>query len=308
MERMNVVFIINNRKNRLVNVLPALDRYCRQARLGNVQFIPTLRKKHAIDLAKQAAENGCDYLIAVGGDGTLHEVINGVLKSNIPLNECPAIGVLPFGSANDFARTAHLSNSIEQLVGLIQSRSVKRMDLGKIIIHQTLETRYFANIAGVGLGPEVVLSMEQSPVILAPGLKYFVHIVKGFLRYVRKEVKATGSQWQWKGRLLQMVVANGQYFGNALCVAPDAQLTDGLFQVAIFGDLSIWDYLKNLGNLKRGARISHPQVHYYNAREVLLESTDSCGIEADGEYVGLAPATISIIPRAVSFLMPADVR
>ncbi|MBT8206526.1 MAG: hypothetical protein KJO20_14235 [Eudoraea sp.] len=100
-----------------------------------------------------------------------------------------------------------------------------------------------------------------------------------------------------------MAVANGRYFGNAICIAPDARLTDGQFQVSIFGDLSIWDYLKNLGKLKKGVKINHPQVSYHEAHEVLLESKDPCGIEADGEYVGLAPATLSVLPEAISFLM-----
>ncbi|MBT8179573.1 MAG: hypothetical protein HKP60_10685, partial [Eudoraea sp.] len=104
----------------------------------------------------------------------------------------------------------------------------------------------------------------------------------------------------------QMAVANGRYFGNAICIAPDARLTDGQFQVSIFGDLSIWDYLKNLGKLKKGVKINHPQVSYHEAHEVLLESKDPCGIEADGEYVGRAPATLSILPEAIRFLMPPD--
>ena len=111
---------------------------------------------------------------------------------------------------------------------------------------------------------------------------------------------------EWKGKLLQMAVANGRYFGKAICIAPDAKLTDGQLQVAIFGDLSIWDYLKNLSKLKKGVKINRPQVSYYDAKEVLLESNDSCGIEADGEYVGLAPATISILPKAIAFLMPPN--
>lgn len=276
--------------------------------MGSVQFISTLRKKHAIELAKQATENGCDYMIAVGGDGTLHEVINGVLQSNIPANEYPAIGLLPHGSANDFARTARISNSIEELIELIQSNTTQKIDLGKIIIQQTQETRYFINIAGVGLGPEVVQNLEQSSSVLGPGFNFFKHIIKGFLSYVKKEVSCTSSTWQWKGKLLQMAVANGRYYGNAICTAPDAKLTDGQFQVVIFGDLSIWDYLKNLGNLKKGVKINLPQVSYHDANEVLLESNDSCGIEADGEYVGLAPATISVLPKAICFLMPPDVQ
>ncbi|WP_297704444.1 diacylglycerol kinase family protein [uncultured Eudoraea sp.] len=305
---MNIVFVVNNKNNRLAKVLPRLDQYCQQTNTGSVQFISTLRKKHAIELAKQATENGCDYMVAVGGDGTLHEVINGMLQSNIPANEYPAIGLLPFGSANDFARTARISNSIEELIALIQSNTTQKIDLGKIIIQQTQETRHFINIAGVGLGSEVAQNLEQSSSMLGPGFNYFKHIIKGFLSYVKKEVSCTSNTWQWKGKLLQMAVANGRYFGNDICIAPDAKLTDGQFQVTIFGDLSIWDYLKNLGNLKKGVKINLPQVSYHDANEVLLESNDSCGIEADGEYVGLAPATISVLPKAICFLMPPDVQ
>jgi len=299
---MKIVFVVNNKNNRLAKVLPKLKEYCQQASLERIEFHTTIRPKHAIELAKQATETSCDYLIAVGGDGTLHEVVNGMLQSNIPTDQYPAIGLLPHGSANDFARTAHVSNSIEELMGLIQSNATQKIDLGKIVIQQTQETRYFINIAGVGLGPEVVQNLEQSSSMLGPGFNYFKHIIKGFLGYTKKELSCTSRAWQWKGMLLQMAVANGRYYGNGICTAPDAKLADGQFQVAIFGDLSIWDYLKNIGNLKKGVKINHPQVSYYEAKEVLLESNDSCGIEADGEYVGLAPATISILPEAICFL------
>jgi YegS/Rv2252/BmrU family lipid kinase len=305
---MNIVFVVNNKNNRLAKVLPRLYQYCQQTNMGNVQFVSTQRKKHAIELARQATENGCDYLVSVGGDGTLHEVINGMLQSNVPVNECPAIGLLPYGSANDFARTAHISNSIEELIEMIKSNTIQKIDLGKIIIQKTKETRYFINIAGVGLGPEVAQKLEQSTSVFGPGFNYFKHIIKGFLSYVKKEVSCTSSTWQWKGKLLQMAVANGRYQGNAMCTAPDAKLTDGQFQVVIYGDLSIWDYLKNIRNLKKGIKINLPQVSYHDANEVLLESSDSCGIEADGEYVGLAPATISVLPKAINFLMSPNIQ
>ena len=305
---MKIVFVVNNKNNRLAKELLKLDKYCQQMNIGSVQFITTLRKKHAIELAKQATENGCDYMVAVGGDGTLNEVINGILQSNIPANKYPIIGLLPNGSANDFARTARISNSIEELIELIQSNTTQKIDLGKIIIHQTQETRYFINIAGIGIGPEVAQNLEQSSSLLGPGFNYFKHIIKGFLNYVNKEVSCTSRTWQWKGKLLQMAVANGRYYGNAICTAPDAKLTDGQFQVAIFGDLSIWDYLKNLGKLKKGKKINLSQVSYYDANEVLIESNDFCGIEADGEYVGLVPATISVLPKAIYFLMHRDIQ
>ncbi|MBD0852066.1 diacylglycerol/lipid kinase family protein [Maribacter arenosus] len=305
---MNIVFIVNNKNNRLAKMLPRLEHYCQQAKLGRVQFMSTLRRKHAIELAKQAAEDGCEYLVAVGGDGTLHEVINGVLQSNIPASEYPAVGLLPYGSANDFARTAGISNSIEDLFALMRSNTTQKVDLGKIVLQQPQETRYFSNIAGVGLGAKVAQQLEGSSSVLGPSFNYYKHILKGFLRYTKKEVRCTSDTWEWQGKLLVMAVANGRYFGNAICIAPDAQLTDGRFQIAIFGDLSLWDYLKNLGKLKKGVKINLPQVSYHTAKEVELTSNDPCGIEADGEYVGLLPATISIVPKAIRFLMPPAVR
>ena len=300
---MKIVFVVNNKNDRLAKVLPRLESYCQQTHIGSVQFICTLREKHAIELAQQATEDGCDYLIAVGGDGTLHEVVNGVLQSKVPAIEYPALGLLPYGSANDFARTAGVSNSIEELIKLIQTNSTQKIDLGKILVQQTQESRYFINIAGVGLGPEVVQSLKQSSSVLGPGFNYFKHIIKGFFSYTKKEVSCTSSSWRWKGKLLQMAVANGRYYGNGICTAPDAKLHDGQFQIAIFGDLSVWDYLKNLSKLKKGVKIDHPQVHYYDSKQVLIESNVACGIEADGEYVGLAPANIRIVPNALSFLM-----
>ncbi len=302
---MKIVFIVNNKNNRLKKVLPGLEDFWREKSIGDVQFVFTEQTKHAIELAQKATEMGCDYLVAVGGDGTLNEIVNGVLSSDVSAAAYPVIGLLPHGSANDFARTAGVSNSAEELFDLMQANSAQKIDLGKVVLNETKQTRYFINIAGIGLGPEVVKSLEGSSSVLGPGFNYFKHIIKGFLRYRKKEVTCSDGTWQWKGKLLQMAVANGRYFGNAICIAPDARIDDGLFHVSIFGDLSVWNYLRNLGKLKEGEKIDHPEVSYFEAGEVLLESSDLCGIEADGEYVGLAPATISVLPKAISFLMPA---
>ena len=299
---MKIVFVVNNKNNRLAKVLPKIEHYCEKEIPGKSQFVFTKAKKHAVELARQATEDGCHYLIAVGGDGTLHEVINGVMQSST--TEYPIIGLLPYGSANDFARTAAISKSIEVLIELIQTKSTRKIDLGKIELLPSKEIHYFINIAGVGLGPEVVRNMEQSTGILGTDFHYFQNIIKGFLRYKKKHINCTTDSWLWQGKLLQMAVANGRYFGRAICIAPDAKLDDGQFQLAIFGDLSIWDYLKNLGKLKKGIKIKHPQVKYHQARELIIECDTPCGIEANGEYVGLTPARLSIQPSTISFLLP----
>ncbi|MBT8290053.1 MAG: diacylglycerol kinase family lipid kinase [Muriicola sp.] len=303
---MKIVFVVNNKNNRLAKILPMLYEACDRSDFGAVEFKHTTGRKHAIELGRNAAVNGCDFLIGVGGDGTLYELVNGLLQSEIPPQDLPVLGLLPYGSANDFARSAGINNSIEELIALILSNSTKKIDLGRIVLKQKQEIHFFVNIAGVGLGPLVVKSMEQSSRVLSPGFDYFRSILKGFLRYQKTNVSCSCGTWHWKGKLLQMAVANGRYFGNAICVAPEAVLDDGIFQLVIFGDLSIWDYLKNLGKLKKGFKIIHPEVHYYSSKEVVLESEKPCGIEADGEYIGLLPATLSVLPKAISFLMPLD--
>ena len=103
-----------------------------------------------------------------------------------------------------------------------------------------------------------------------------------------------------------MALANGKYFGNAICVAPDAKLDDGMLQISIFGNLSIWDYLINLPKLRKGIKINMEEVQYFSAKELLIESKESCSIEADGEYVGLIPANIVVLPKKIKFLMATD--
>jgi YegS/Rv2252/BmrU family lipid kinase len=299
-----IVFVVNSRIKRREALIRRIDQCAQKYITIEIKVLKTLRKGHAVELAGQAAEKGCSCLVAVGGDGTLHEVVNGVMQSQTPAKDRPAIGLLPYGSANDFARTTRIIRSVEALFELIHSRSSRRIDLGRIRLKNSDSTRYFINITGVGLGPEIVKNIERSSGVLGPKFTYFKNIIKGFLRYTKKEVSCTGDTWHWKGKLLQMAVANGRYYGHAICTAPEAQIDDGMFQVALFENLGIWDYLKNLGPLKKGVKIEHPQVHYYDTREISIESADSCGIEADGEYVGLAPAEIHILPKAISFLLP----
>ena len=301
---MKLVFILNNKSNRLKKLLPGLVAFFEEKFAGQVGYVYTQRKSHASELAKEAAETGCKYLIAVGGDGTLNEVINGVFRSALPSEEYPVVGLLPSGSANDFARTAGLNRSVENLYQLLQSNSFMMIDVGVINIQGAREPHYFINMAGIGLGPEVVQRMARSEPAFGPAWHYFSNIIRGFLRYRKKEVSCFGDAWNWKGRLLQMAVANGRYFGHGICAAPDALLDDGHFQVAIFGDLSIWDYLKNLGKLKKGIKVDHAEVRYFKTTQLRLESGEGCGIEADGEYLGHLHAKIHILPRAISFLAP----
>ncbi|MDH5368307.1 MAG: YegS/Rv2252/BmrU family lipid kinase [Cyclobacteriaceae bacterium] len=300
---MRIIFIVNSQ---IKNLKKTLKEIRREFSGFQISFAQTQYKKHAIEIATQAVQNEYNYIIAVGGDGTLNEVLNGMMYASVPVNTLPVLGMLQKGSANDFSRTAGNSNSVMDLKNRITKRSDKKIDIGKIKLNSGTETtKYFINICGLGLGPEAVLIKEKSPKILGSELSYFKSIIQGFMSYKKKGVVCTGDNWEWKGNLLQMAIGNGRYFGNSICICPDATIDDGLFHISLFGELTIIDYLKNLKKLKKGVKLDHDDAHYYISKEVTVENSGNqlCGIEADGEIMGNAPVTITVVPKAIHFLV-----
>jgi YegS/Rv2252/BmrU family lipid kinase len=301
---MQITFIVNSQIKKLRKTLKEIGDTFYRVDDVQVTILQTHHAGHSRELAEEITQKGCDYLIAVGGDGTLSEVLNGMMNTNIPTNEYPVLGVLPRGSANDFVKTINISNKVLDLKQAILNKHIQKIDIGKIIIEaKPTEPEYFINIASLGLGPEVVKAMDSSGKMFGSSIAYFSSIIRGFLSYKKRSVLCEADEWQWEGKLLQMAVANGQFFGHGICVAPEASLQDGLFHISLFGELSLFDYLKNLGNLNKGIKINHPAAFYYTAKELKISPVnDQCGIEADGEYLGESPVTATVVPNAIKFL------
>ncbi len=265
---------------------------------------------HAVELA--CAECGeHDYMIAAGGDGTLHEVINGCMQARQrePELGLPVFGVLPFGSANDFVRSLGLQGSVEELAGLLSTGERRTLDLGRLQCQGSSGQdclRYFINIADVGIGAAVVQRLESSGKRLGADLSYLWAIVATFLSYRHIPLRIVSDRGlDWQGRTLILGAGNGRYFGSRLCLAPTAELDDGEFAVTLVGDASIVDFALNLGRLKRGELLEHPAAHYHRAASLRIEAPEGrAPVEADGEFLGYTPARLDIVPGAVEFLTP----
>ncbi|MDH5474480.1 MAG: diacylglycerol kinase family lipid kinase [Cyclobacteriaceae bacterium] len=299
---MKIIFVVNSHIKRLKKTLEEIRHEFADFQIS---FAQTQYKKHAIEIATEAVHNEYSYIIAVGGDGTLNEVLNGMMLASVPINTLPVLGVLQRGSANDFSRTIATDSSVIALKNKIIEKADKKIDVGKIkLITEADTTKFFINICGLGLGPEAVKIKEKAPKFLGAEFSYFKSIIQGFMSYQKKEVACYGDDWEWKGNLLQMAIGNGRFFGNSICICPDAAIDDGLFHVSLFGELTVVDYLKNLTKLKKGIKLSHDDAHYFTSKEVTVVNTGNqfCGIEADGEIMGNAPATITIVPKAIHFL------
>ncbi len=262
---------------------------------------------HAIELSQNAVLSGTDYLIAAGGDGTMSEVINGIMQVERSKRENLIVGLYPFGSGNDFARTLKLSKKLSDLQKLIQNNSTNLIDIGKLQYKNMKgeeAVRYFNNIADIGLGAEVAKRVNEGKKIYGPNFDFFKATVLGFLNYKRKQLKITSESFNWSGRLLILCLANGKYFGSGLGIAPHAKVNDGKLAITLAADVSLMDYLKNLSKIRKGLFIQHPQIFYKEVESCTIEPIGKeCLIEADGEMIGKISLKATILHKEIKFLV-----
>ncbi len=271
-----------------------------------IEFCYTLHRFHASHLAKISVEKGAEYLIAVGGDGTLNEVINGTMHCEEPLRAKVKIGLLPSGTGNDFARTIGMKKSLKQLIDLILNDQIKPIDVGQISyisLDGLLKSRYFNNIADIGIGGEVVAAVNRSKKRLGATLTFFVYSAISFLTYRHRHVRVQSQQVTWEGQVVSLSIANGKYFGSGLCIAPDAEVDDGFFSLVIVGNVSLFDFIRYMPCLRRGEHIVHKEVSYHKIETCQFDSLDKdCPIDLDGEFIGYPPIELKNFHHAIQFL------
>ncbi len=269
-----------------------------------VFFKETSPSVSAGKLASEAISEGTDFLISVGGDGTINEVVNGFFISETK-KEIP-IGLLPYGSANDFARTLGVDKNITKLFEAIKKRNTIKSDAGEITykgFDGTTKKRYYINITDVGIGGIVAKNVNESSKRLGASLTYVISIIKAFLSFKHKNIRLEADGIKWEGKMLSLCMANGKYFGNGMCIAPEAELTDGKADIVIFGNVSLLYYIKNISKIKKGEKMIHPEVSYYKTSCCKIDSTDgACPIDMDGEFIGYTPLELKMLPSSVTLI------
>lgn len=297
----SVIVILNGislRKNYFYSrILPVLQQ------VVNVEVWETRSKNDAVLLAAKAVTRSVDGIIAAGGDGTLNQVLNGMLQEHEQSNNLPVLGLIPLGSGNDFARTMGVRGDIRSIEKLFADFSYRPVDLGKItFIESGEQPRYFINIADVGMGPYVVQRLLSSDRIFGSLVAYYAAIIKTFFTYRPFALHMNTPLWKWSGVIRSVAFANGRFFGNGICIAPDAKPDDGLFSCFIAGKISVIDFILQNGRLRKGKRPIHNEIQYRETDSVTLRADEPQPIEADGELVGKLPVTIKVLRKRVKFL------
>jgi len=253
----------------------------------------TQYKGHAAELAKNAAESKTDLVVAFGGDGTFHEVINGLSRSET------ALAMVPAGSGNDFARTLRLPSTYSGLAETILDPVIQSIDLGIV------NGRYFLNMAGLGFDAEVARRVHGRSVTGTPA--YLSAIIETIFKYRPLRAEIAIDDTLSTEQITLIAVGNGRYVGGGVHMLPQAHIDDGLLDVCILGETTKSDMLKTLPAVYLGRHLSHPKCRYLKTKELLINpicENRPVYAQLDGEEYLDFPLKFGIAPQALKIVVP----
>lgn len=270
--------------------------------LGDVDILLTQGPGHATKLTQEALDGGADTVVAVGGDGTNNEVINGFIRADgSSRNPAARFAFLPRGTGGDFRRTFGLGTDLD--AALLRAKGLARAtDVGILdyTAHDSSRgTRAYINIASAGLSGIVDQQVNSTSKALGP-MSFFVGSLKGLMAYHPYHLKITvdGNVFH-DGMAALCTAANGQYFGGGMRVAPAADPHDGLLDVTVLPEWSTTRFLAESGKLYVGDIRKATGVKTTRGKVVLMESNEDVLLDVDGEQPGRLPATFRVLPGAV---------
>jgi YegS/Rv2252/BmrU family lipid kinase len=259
------------------------------------------RPGHLIELARDAVAGGATLVIAVGGDGTLNEVVNGVAGRDVDL------ATIPLGTGMDFGRTYEIPTKFDDAVRVALAGDVRTIDAGRVTYRtwagETAE-RYFANVSSVGMSGAVAQRANGMSKRLGGRVTFFYALTRVFLEWQNTEVTVRLDDAERRGRMHDVIVANGVWHGGGMKLAPDAAPDDGQFDVVLIGDVSKADFLTTAPKIYKGKHVHHPKVEVLRSKRVEVDAPVQLPIELEGEQVGTTPATFEIAPGALRVRVP----
>ncbi|MSQ23850.1 MAG: diacylglycerol kinase family lipid kinase [Chloroflexi bacterium] len=250
-------------------------------------------------LAELARQANFRAVVCVGGDGTVNEVVNGLFAGGATDPGVP-LGIIPRGTAQDFARGLGLPLDIGPAVERLVRGEEARVDVGRIRFGDG-QVRLFVNVLGVGFDAEVAVRARDVRPAVASLPAHVYAFASTFAAYQNKEISIVldGEESQDSRSRCLVIAANGPYYANGMRMAPDARMDDGLLDVVVIGDVDKLDLLWNLPRAFSGTHVEHSDVSVYRVRRLTLDSPEGGLVQADGEVVGELPAEVDLLPGAL---------
>jgi YegS/Rv2252/BmrU family lipid kinase len=259
--------------------------------------VHTRHPGHGEELAGHALHEGLRHILAIGGDGSVNEVVHGIMNAGLADTREVTLAVAPQGTGNDWARSLGIARDPAHVARALAAGHTMLHDVGAIDFPASgAPRRWFINVAGAGYDAYVT---ERVPRPVPSAFTYLHGALAGLATYESPEFEITADGASITGRMLLTFVANARYCGNRMQVAPTARMDDGLLDLLAVRDLSLLQALPKLVKLYRGHILGDPAVRHLRASRVRIETTPASAIEADGQIVGRTPAEFSLLPRAL---------
>lgn len=279
-------------------------KHLAERELGPFQTCITNCPGDATHLTRNSLKAGADIIVCVGGDGTLNEVINGFMDENQTIPPESVLAFIPRGTGCDFTRTFHIPLDIHELLKRIAHGHARQIDLGRLqyIDHKGDKVcRFFHNVVSFGLGGEVDDRVNRTTKVFGGFISFIWATLISFFIYSKKQIQIKIDSGFEKSFLSwNIAVANGQYHGGGMHIAPDAKMDDGLLNVTVVGNFSLPEVLLHLPKLYNGKIYQLKKVYAVTCKNLEAYSNETVLLDVDGEQPGRLPIQIDILPNALS--------
>jgi YegS/Rv2252/BmrU family lipid kinase len=255
------------------------------------ECVTTRAAGHARELAQAAARDGYERIVAIGGDGTVCEVANGLALSPV------ALAIIPTGTGNDLAQNLGIPGNPAAAAALAATGEPRSIDLCHV--ETARMSAYFVNVAGFGFDADVAWRVNSKPRLFGGTLAYVAGVLETLWRYRSPRMRIGADGRLVEGAVFLVAVGNCPSYGGGMRIVPNARPDDGLMDVCIVHDLSRFQVLKLLPRLYSGGHVGHPAVELLRCREITADAHDRVLCHADGELVGELPARFEILPAAL---------
>jgi len=265
----------------------------------------TLTRRHAIVLTQAGIRDGYRKIVAVGGDGTMNEIVNGIFTQDICMTTEIALGMITVGTGNDWGKLFGIPTDYEEAVRIIHDYKIRLQDAGIVYFYHgtTREARYFINIAGIGFDAVVV---KRTNIQKDKGHRgkaiYFLNLLRSLLvyRHTVTSVEIDGHKIQ--DDIFTISIGIGRFSGGGMMQTPNAIPDDGLFDITIIRKIRKGDVIMSLKMLYDGTILNHPKINGFTGKDILIDSDPLIHLEADGESLGHSPIEFKIIPKSINIV------
>jgi diacylglycerol kinase (ATP) len=286
-----------------------------RARLGEIDVVRTERSRHAVELAEAAAAEGRETVVAVGGDGTIHEIVNGLMRARASGHTVPRLGIIGQGTGGDLRKTLGLEHRLDRYLEAIASGRSRGIDVGRFsyVDHRNQPAEaYFVNILSMGMGglvDQYVATLSRS----LPGvLAYFAATARALAEsrvgQLRCKLRTGEETREVQLRSRNLAICNGQYFGSGMHVAPMAVPDDGRFHIVSLPARGRLSFALSSLSIYSGKHIALPDVTVLSCEAIDIEldnpeARDRFLLDVDGEPMGKLPISVEVVPKAIEIFV-----